>query len=164
MKPEQIAKRMARKRWSDIHGYTDGSDELMHHGVKGMKWGVRRYQNSDGTLTEAGKKRVNKEKLKMDAKDLDYYKKNIHGFDLKVVRSKNIANEQIKARDKAWSDYFKASNGGIINNEKTKALRKIYDQADVDLINVLLSDIRVPSGRTPKWMLDETGERKLVFE
>lgn len=31
--------------------------ELRHFGIKGMKWGVRRYQNSDGTLTAAGKKR-----------------------------------------------------------------------------------------------------------
>ena len=31
---------------------------LQHHGVKGMKWGVRRYQNKDGSLTEAGKKRL----------------------------------------------------------------------------------------------------------
>lgn len=31
--------------------------ELYHWGIKGMKWGVRRYQNKDGTLTNAGKKR-----------------------------------------------------------------------------------------------------------
>lgn len=31
--------------------------ELCHHGVKGMKWGIRRYQNKDGSLTPAGKKR-----------------------------------------------------------------------------------------------------------
>ena len=30
---------------------------LMHYGIKGMKWGVRRYQNEDGTLTPAGKAR-----------------------------------------------------------------------------------------------------------
>lgn len=33
------------------------STQLQHHGIKGMKWGVRRYQNKDGSLTPAGKKR-----------------------------------------------------------------------------------------------------------
>lgn len=31
-------------------------DELMHHGIKGQKWGVRRFQKKDGSLTPAGKK------------------------------------------------------------------------------------------------------------
>ena len=31
---------------------------ICHHGIKGQKWGVRRYQNADGSLTEAGKKRL----------------------------------------------------------------------------------------------------------
>ena len=33
--------------------------ELYHHGIKGQKWGVRRFQNPDGTLTAAGEKRYN---------------------------------------------------------------------------------------------------------
>lgn len=32
-------------------------DYLIHHGIKGQRWGVRRYQNEDGSYTEAGKKR-----------------------------------------------------------------------------------------------------------
>lgn len=35
----------------------DNDEYLMHYGVKGMKWGVRRYRNEDGSYTEEGKKR-----------------------------------------------------------------------------------------------------------
>lgn len=42
----------------NLYGYEIKRDaDLMHHGIKGMHWGVRRYQNEDGTWTAAGKER-----------------------------------------------------------------------------------------------------------
>lgn len=41
---------------------------LTHAGIKGMKWGVRRYQNKDGSLTPAGKKRYDRDVRENDAK------------------------------------------------------------------------------------------------
>lgn len=54
-------------------------NELYHHGVKRMKWGVRRYQNKDGSLTDAGRKRYardarEKEFNKYDETTGKYYK------------------------------------------------------------------------------------------
>lgn len=43
-------------------------NELTHHGVLGMKWGVRRFQNADGSLTPAGKKKVSKQYEKLSKK------------------------------------------------------------------------------------------------
>ena len=42
--------------------------ELTHHGIVGQKWGIRRYQNKDGTLTEAGKKRYDRDVLDNNAR------------------------------------------------------------------------------------------------
>lgn len=62
---------------------------LVHHGVKGQKWGVRRYQNPDGTLTSEGKARLSKWK----AKELDdvnrYYDKKTSKLDKKIAINKN---------------------------------------------------------------------------
>ena len=43
------------------------NNELYHFGIKGQKWGVRRFQNSDGTLTPVGKKQREKMKRTNDA-------------------------------------------------------------------------------------------------
>lgn len=75
--------------------------ELYHWGIKGQKWGVRRYQNEDGTLTEAGKARYNsdlteKDPKKMTDEDLRKSSQRIQAEqNYKMLRSKEKIGAQI---------------------------------------------------------------------
>lgn len=54
-----------------MSNYIYNNGELFHWGVKGMKWGVRRYQNKDGSLTNAGKNRYDRDVRENNAKKKD---------------------------------------------------------------------------------------------
>lgn len=73
---------------------------LMHHGVRGMKWGVRRFQNKDGTLTAAGKKRYEKEmaKLKEEEKVVKNREK-VKAQQTKLEQKKAALEERKRALD-----------------------------------------------------------------
>lgn len=83
------------------------NDELYHHGVKGQKWGKRRYQNQDGSLTPAGKERYSKKLTKMYAQlgrtqgRAEYYKQ----------KGKAVAKEQDK-NAKLYEEHAKLYDSG----------------------------------------------------
>ena len=70
-------------------------NELYHHGIKGMKWGVRRYQNKDGTLTSAGKRKA--EKMKKEYS-------NLTGKQLRQLPSKKTSSETPSTKKKTISE------------------------------------------------------------
>lgn len=64
---------------------------LAHHGILGQKWGVRRYQNSDGTLTDLGKKRYRK--------DLDRFNKLVNKSDIAMDKANKAKERAFKLRN-----------------------------------------------------------------
>lgn len=73
-------------------------NELEHHGILGMKWGIRRYQNEDGSLTKAGKKRydVGEPFEDIEARDSKKHNAASRVFGAAGGRLFNIASNSIK--------------------------------------------------------------------
>lgn len=68
--------------------------ELQHHGILGQKWGIRRYQNPDGSLTPEGQARVAK---RMQKKDTRWAKRNYNKIYKKAYKSvKKDINKYVK--------------------------------------------------------------------
>ena len=74
--------------------YKDG--ELYHWGIPGMKWGVRRYQNKDGSLTAAGKRRIKAETeaIKKKEQTLKNRKATQAKFDRLAVKRKALEDQE----------------------------------------------------------------------
>lgn len=93
--------------------------ELTHWGIKGMKWGRRRYQNKDGSLTPAGKKRYAEEEAALKSREKVI--KNQERTKAKLAKL-DAKKAELDAREKALDDSNKAktANTAKTTNESTK--------------------------------------------
>lgn len=99
------------------------TNELYHHGIKGQKWGVRRYQNANGRLTNAGKKRYsdgNDNSKKSSKSKMSTAKKVAIGAAV-VAAAAGITYVAIKAKNnKTVGKGMQAANK-VFNNQVDKA-------------------------------------------
>ena len=104
---------------------TPSDSDVQHYGIKGMKWGVRRYQNEDGTLTELGKRRV-----KTDGSEGDTYDK-VHAEVAKDYG--RISSAQNSAANAARSASNIANRSANAERAKAKSDIDVSEMSDEEL-------------------------------
>lgn len=114
---------------------------LIHHGIKGQKWGIRRYQNPDGTLTPAGRERYYKDRVKQ--LKTEYYNKTEAS-----KRSKQGLEKYIR---KNYGDtYFKDRD--LVDQRRTKRIA----------VGVLSAGVVAAGAVLTTGALAELGEKSLI--
>ena len=121
-----------------IHGETFiTSDEFYHHGIKGQKWGVRRYQKPDGSLTEKGKKRYTNPDGTLNEKG----KKKFGNSVTDVMRKKTAKDMTDEELDKALVRARKEAEYERLRPESVKEKKKSV------LVNEIIKPAAINAGK-----------------
>ena len=113
-----------------VHADDEGA-YLAHHGVKGQRWGVRRFQNPDGSLTEKGKRRMKTLQGKSDKLDAKKAKLNSPKNIVRLSQYKSLSADRHAAANqhKADEDFYRNKASYALTNHGSKVATKKADKA-----------------------------------
>lgn len=134
----------------------EDEEYIEHHGILGQRWGVRRFQNADGTLTEAGKKRYGKKLVDTYSKLEKEYDK-LNGFNLNSSpRYKKTSKEAEELRKEILS----SSKDVMKVLDKAK---KLDQDEDFDKIYDLRNDFKKAAEKTYRSILEAYGDVNVKY-
>ena len=111
-------------------------NELYHFGIKGMKWGVRRYQNSDGTLTSAGQKRYDRDVA------VNAGKKKDNRIPESGLKDPNRWVKEDRTRARGLVDATSRLNNDLKNANRESLNRAKNNRPKMDLSNMTDNEMR----------------------
>lgn len=135
--------KLMQKADQDAMTHQENSSYLEHHGIKGQKWGIRRFQNKDGSLTKDGKARYGNGKTKYRIKSQSPFEKKrakLEEKERRMTEKEEIQRRKNQLKERRNNLKNQGKSQDVIRNEKkvdTTKPKSAKDMSDQELRDFL---------------------------